>query len=196
MILSPNRGVLAAGLLLLACGGSGCLLRPDADNGDEPQEQQRPAPRVESVNTRNLTEFLVGDITFVHERHEFALIKTVRLPSLEPGETFQVYRSGVSVGQLSPSGEQKGNLIAADILGGDPQVGDTVVHFRRNEETIPEKKGLFSGMAERREQKKQAKELRKNIAEAAAAQQAKTAAAQRAAMFRREWKPPAWRGDQ
>ncbi|MEM9480615.1 MAG: hypothetical protein AAGA58_13250 [Verrucomicrobiota bacterium] len=151
--------VLLGALLCLTL--SGCVnLRPEKEN-QTPGEQTAP-----TVNTKNQTKYLIGRITFVHTERPFVLIRVGMLPGMQPGEVWEIQRGSIPIGQLNPSGERKGNSIAADILSGDPQVGDLVVYRGAKRTEPPQKrKGLLSKYSDRRDAKKRSKALRKAAAE-------------------------------
>ncbi|MEM0898290.1 MAG: hypothetical protein AAGJ79_15590 [Verrucomicrobiota bacterium] len=148
---------LLVGLLLTSCVSS------RTKKGEESLPVEQTAP---TVKTDNRTNYLVGKITFIHPERPFVLIRVGMLPKMNPGEIWEFQRGSAPAGQLNPSGERKGNTVAADILNGDPRVGDFVV-YRGETRTAPpaEKKGLFSKFSDRRDAKKRSKALRKSAAE-------------------------------
>ena len=150
-----DASLLLAGLAL-AFFHSGCSSVPDEDAA-APQPLD-----VQSIQASNQTEQLVGEVTLVNEVHEFVLIRTSYLPSLDPGKTLEIRRGLIPIGQISPSGERKGRLIVADVLEGEPRIGDMVIFHSSIAPDPPEKKsGFFSKFSESRERNKQMREFRK-----------------------------------
>lgn len=93
-------------LCICSCG----LFRPQP----EPPEPEEP----ESL--------YVGQITSVHASQGFVLIRRVPGITVATGSILISERAGGSASNLRVSGESLGQMLAADIQSGIPQVGDSV----------------------------------------------------------------------
>jgi hypothetical protein len=72
-------------------------------------------------------EVRIGSLALVDEKKGFVLIdlgSNLYVP--DPGTALRVVRDGLVIAQLKASPEQKRPFIAADILEGNPEVGDLV----------------------------------------------------------------------
>ncbi|MEO5754103.1 MAG: hypothetical protein ABIR38_05305 [Chthoniobacterales bacterium] len=101
-------GALLAGLLL----GAGC--------------RSTPPPSAAPAQTRN--PVVVGEIAVVDEEKRFVLVdleSNLYVPA--PGSLLRSRNAAGETAQLQASPEQKRPFIAADIVDGDPAVGDQVV---------------------------------------------------------------------
>ena len=105
---------LGLGLCFLA-GSVGCttLTRDQPSDGSPPLADQ-PAMKVP-----------IGTLHVVRPTENFVLIQSTRFLQLEPGTEIVTYgRGGEETSRLQVSPARKGQFITADIVSGQPRVGD------------------------------------------------------------------------
>jgi len=81
-----------------------------------------------AVSTGPVQPMIVGEIALVDEAQRFVLVDLdnhLYVPS--PGTALQTTNASGEVAHLKASPEQKRPFIAADIIDGDPVVGDQVI---------------------------------------------------------------------
>ena len=68
----------------------------------------------------------VGTVAVVKEDLHFVLVDVGSLSRPEPGTALKCFSGGTETGILAVSAEEKRGFIAADIVKGEPKVGDEV----------------------------------------------------------------------
>lgn len=87
-----------------------------------------PGPRPAATSTAPAPPVVIGEIAVVDEEKRFVLVDLdsyLYVPS--PGTELRATNAAGKVAHLKASPEQKRPFIAADIIDGDPAVGDQVV---------------------------------------------------------------------
>ncbi|MFH0954378.1 MAG: hypothetical protein V1873_08620 [Verrucomicrobiota bacterium] len=115
------RGWLLAGAAALLAAGCRSVPRPPA---------AAPAATVMVE-----VEIPAGRVMHVNERDGYVILRCESLPS--PGEEARVYRGEQRVGRLSITGPGHSLFMAADIIEGAPQIGDTVKMVRKRSAPAP-----------------------------------------------------------
>lgn len=90
---------------------------------------------------------VVGRVASVYKDGGYLLIQRYRSVNLGGDKVFYVRGVGNEMSSLKVTGERLGQFIAADILNGDPQVGDAV--YERVFEEAEVKKGLGEELPEK-----------------------------------------------
>ena len=108
---------LGLAALVVVCG---CAHKKDAPNT---------GPRhLSATGTTKLIvtpdDALVGKVAMVNQGSSFVILNFPlgRLPALQ--ERFNLYRQGFKVGEVRVSGPQYDDNVVADLLAGDPAIGD------------------------------------------------------------------------
>ncbi|MBT7983668.1 MAG: hypothetical protein HN584_13985 [Akkermansiaceae bacterium] len=109
-------------------------------NDDFGKREEKPSDRVngEGKNPDNNSEdkYFIGEICLVQESLEFVLIKSSKLKPRKGTVLHVMSQGGVSSkAKLSVSPERRTGFISADILDGDPRLGDWVF-FKLKEKQI------------------------------------------------------------
>ena len=80
----------------------------------------------------------LGLISLVNNSSDFVLINIGTAPAPPPGSRLQSYspRAGSTAAELSVSNYQRRPFLIADIISGDPKVGDSVVEVSRSGATV------------------------------------------------------------
>ena len=87
-----------------------------------------PAPAAAKPAARPLKPVVIGEIAIVDEKKRFVLIDLASyLYVPEPGASLRSRNRSGETARLKASPEQKRPFIAADIVAGNPAVGDQVV---------------------------------------------------------------------
>jgi hypothetical protein len=113
-LVSVIRLLIAGGLALGVLGG--CSLEP------------KPAPGSSAAVTAPTRPIRIGEVKVIDERKRFVLIDlqaNLYLP--QPGVMLRAMRDSAETARLKVSPERKRPFIAADIIEGDPAVGDEVL---------------------------------------------------------------------
>jgi len=112
------RALLAV-ILLFALACSGCAHKKP------PPVATTPSPRT-GTGATDVKRNLAGIVSRVAPVGRFVIL-TFPLPQMPAvAERLVVYRQGAKVGEVRVSGPQRNNNIVADIVTGEPQVGDEV----------------------------------------------------------------------
>ena len=114
----PNVYVLAL-LLLFALASSGCAHKKPA------QAATTPSPRA-GTQAEVVKNYPAGIVSRVAPVGRFVILTfpLAQMPAV--AQRLDIYRQGVKVGEVRVSGPQRNNNIVADIVTGEPQVGDEV----------------------------------------------------------------------
>lgn len=109
------RGLI--GIVFLLGLATGCRsLLPQKD--EEEKETTRPAP----------IKIPIGTVHLVDEEERFVLVRTTRFLDVEPDRELMVMNTeGREIARLRVSPARKGSFLTADILAGDPRVGNHVL---------------------------------------------------------------------
>ena len=118
-------------------------------NDDIEKRKEKPADRIsgkeKKLDKKDEAKYFIGEICLVQESLEFALIKSTKLKPRK-GTILHVMREGgiYSKAKLSVSPERRLGFIVADILSGEPNLGDWVF-FKPETEQIDEVRPDESG---------------------------------------------------
>ena len=106
-------------ILLFALACSGCAHKKPA------QAATSPAPR-EGPEAKVVKTYPAGIVSRVAPVGRFVILTfpLAQMPAV--AQRLVVYRQGAKVGEVRVSGPQRNNNIVADIVTGEPQVGDEV----------------------------------------------------------------------
>jgi hypothetical protein len=112
------RALLAV-ILLFALTCSGCAHKKPA------RAATTPAPRA-GTQAEVVKTYPAGIVSRVEPVGRFVILTfpLAQMPAV--AQRLVVYRRGVKVGEVRVSGPQRNNNIVADIVTGEPQVGDEV----------------------------------------------------------------------
>lgn len=124
--MRPLLPVLSALLLLTACGNLQNLAAKSRAKRQQKAMEKLAATSSDEAASR-LGATALGEIAYVDDAEQFVLIRTLTGVNL-PGQAGLESRSqGKRTALLRATAERKNGFIAADLLEGTPQTGDTVV---------------------------------------------------------------------
>ncbi|GEM_PF-2316682 len=66
----------------------------------------------------------MGEVLYINREHDYMIIRTAVLPAVD--EELNLYRKGDRVGRVRVTDRRYPPFLAADILEGEPEQGDTV----------------------------------------------------------------------
>ena len=110
---------LAAVIFLFALASSGCAHKKPAHAATPPSPH-------EGTSATAVKRSVAGIVSRVAPVGRFVVLTfpITQMPAV--AERLVVYRQGTKVGEVRVSGPQRNNSIVADIVTGEPQVGDEV----------------------------------------------------------------------
>jgi hypothetical protein len=113
---------------------SGVLLLTGCQNLPPP-EVIEPAPPVRPVRLKEPLDGGVGRVMSVNERLRFVLLdySLNRLPKI--GDVVELWREDRVIGELKVTGPIRNTTVLADVVSGEPQVGDQARPKREVEKT-------------------------------------------------------------
>lgn len=119
-------------------------------NDDFGKRKEKPSDRIngeeKKADKNSEAKYFIGEICLVQESLEFALIKSSKLKPRKGTILHVMSKGGIdSKAKLSVSPERRPGFIVADILGGEPSLGDWVF-FKPGEHQIEE--GETGGQSE------------------------------------------------
>jgi hypothetical protein len=97
-------------------------------SGCAPQTRAKTPAAAAAANAATLEPRVVGEVAVVDEEKHFVLVdleSNLYVPA--PGTALRATNANGGVAHLKASPEQKRPFVAADIIDGDPSVGDQVV---------------------------------------------------------------------
>jgi hypothetical protein len=111
-------------------------------NDDFEKREEKPADRInleeKKPDKSSEAKYFIGEICLVQESLEFALIKSSKLKPRKGTILHVMSEDGInSKAKLSVSPERRPGFIVADILAGEPNLGD-LVFFKLGEDQIEE----------------------------------------------------------
>lgn len=86
----------------------------------EPANQEKPGPRITPLQE------VSGKVARVNPQLRFVVVDFFLSEMPESDRRMSVYRKGQKVGEVKISGPARNNIVAADIIAGDAQVGDEI----------------------------------------------------------------------